>query len=63
MVTLDFILTGGDNILEGVEILSSESTNITVRDAYINQIKKMTAEGKVITGKYDKRISIIPQDR
>jgi len=63
MVTLDFILTGGDNILEGVEILSSESTNITVRDAYINQIKKMTAEGKVITGKYDKRMSIIPQDR
>lgn len=63
MVTLDFILTGGDNILEGVEILSSESTNITVRDAYINQIKKMTAEGKVITGKFDERMSIIPQDR
>jgi len=63
VVTLDFILTGGDNILEGVEILSSESTNITVRDAYIKQIKKMTTEGKVITGKIDKRMSIIPQPR
>ena len=63
VVTLDFILTGGDNILEGVEILSSENTNITVRDAYIKQIRKMTAEGKVITGKFDERMSIIPQNR
>lgn len=61
--TLDFILTGGDNILEGIEILSAESTNITVRDAYIKQIKKMTAEGKAITGKFDERMSIIPQPR
>ncbi|MBP5650943.1 MAG: 5'-nucleotidase C-terminal domain-containing protein [Bacteroidales bacterium] len=63
VVTLDFILTGGDKILEGVEILSSESTNITVRDAYIKQIRKMTAEGKVITGKFDERMSIMPQPR
>ena len=63
MVTLDFILTGGDNILEDIEILSAEHTNIVVRDAYIKQIKKMTAEGKVITGKFDKRMSIIPQPR
>ncbi len=61
MVTVDFILTGGDNILEGVEILSVEYTNIVIRDAYIKHIKKMTAEGKVITGKFDGRMSIIPQ--
>ena len=61
VVTLDFILTGGDKILNGVEILSAEHTNIVVRDAYINHIKKMTAEGKVITGKFDERMSISPQ--
>lgn len=61
VVTLDFILTGGDKILDGIEILSAEHTNIVVRDAYINHIKKMTAEGKVITGKFDERMSIMPQ--
>ena len=29
----------------------------------IKHIKKMTAEGKTVTGKNDKRMSIIPQPR
>lgn len=61
MVTLDFILTGGDNILKGVEILNTHQTGIGIRDAYINHIKKMTAEGKQVSGKLDKRMEIIPQ--
>ena len=63
MVTLDFILTGGDNILEGVEILNAHNTGIGIRDAYINHIKKMTAEGQEISSKLDKRMYIIPQPR
>ena len=63
MVTLDFILTGGDDILKGIETGNIEYTGIVVRNAYINHIKKMTAEGKNVTGKNDKRMSIIPQPR
>ena len=61
MVTLDFILTGGDDILKDIEISGVEYTGIVVRDAYINHIKKMTAEGKSITGKIDNRMEILPQ--
>ena len=63
MVTLDFILTGGDDILKDIETGDVEYTGIVVRNAYINHIKKMTAEGKNVTGKNDKRMSIIPQPR
>lgn len=63
MITLDFILTGGDDILKDVEIGNVDYTGIVVRDAYIKHIKKMTAEGKKVTGKNDKRMSIIPQPR
>ena len=61
MVTLDFILTGGDDILKDIEIGHVEHTGIVVRNAYINHIKKMTAEGKNITGKRDQRMTILPQ--
>lgn len=63
MITLDFIVTGGDDILKDIEISHVEYTGIVVRDAYIKHIKKMTAEGKNVTGKNDKRMSIIPQPR
>jgi len=61
MVTLDFILTGGDNILNGVEILNTHQTGIGIRDAYINHIKKMTAEGQQVSSKLDNRMYIMPQ--
>ena len=63
MVTLDFILTGGDDILKDIEISHAEYTGIVVRNAYINHIKKMTTEDKNVTGKTDKRMTIIPQPR
>ena len=63
MITLDFILTGGDDILKDVELGNVDNTRIVVRDAYIKHIKKMTAEGKNVTGKTDKRMYIIPQPR
>lgn len=63
MITLDFIVTGGDDILKDIEISHVENTGIVLRDAYINHIKKMTAEGKNVTGKNDNRMSIIPQPR
>ncbi len=63
IATLDFILTGGDHILDDVDILNADVSNITIRDAYINHIKQMTAEGKSVTGKTDNRFSIIPQPR
>lgn len=63
MITLDFILTGGDDILKDVELGNVDNTGIVVRDAYIKHIKKMTTEGKNVTGKTDKRMYIIPQPR
>lgn len=63
MITLDFILTGGDDILKDIELGNVDNTGIVVRDAYIKHIKKMTAEGKNVTGKTDKRMYIIPQPR
>lgn len=63
IVTLDFILTGGDDILKDIEISNAENTGMILRNAYINHIKKMTADGKNITGKTDKRMTIIPQPR
>lgn len=61
VATLDFILTGGDNILDGIEIPNADYTELVVRNAYINHIKKMTAEGKSVTGRFDNRTSILPQ--
>ena len=61
MATLDFILTGGDDILKDININHAEHTGIVVIKAYIDHIKKMTAEGKNITGKRDQRMIIIPQ--
>lgn len=63
MITLDFIITGGDDILKDVETENVDNTGIVVRDAYIKHIKNMTAEGKNVTGKTDKRMYIIPQPR
>ena len=63
VATLDFILTGGDGIFKGIEIINADMTKINIRNAYINHIKKMTSEGKNVTGKNDKRMSIIPQPR
>jgi len=58
MVTIDFIATGGDKILNGIHLEKIIYTNFLIRDAIISQIKKITAAGKTIDVKTDERVII-----
>lgn len=60
--TLDFILTGGDGILKGIQLEGSYDTKVVARDMFIRFIKEMTANGKEITGKIDGRVKVLPQN-
>lgn len=60
--TLDFIVTGGDGILKGIQLESTYYTKLVMRDIYINYVKKMTDSGKEVSGKIDKRVFVLPQD-
>lgn len=61
MVTLDFIVNGGDDILKDIEIRNVVNTGIIGRNGYINYIKELTAKGQAITAEIDDRVKIIPQ--
>lgn len=63
MVTLNFILEGGDNILKDAQLnkLKFEKvayTAVIFRDFIINEIKKMTQQGQIVKGGLDNRVII-----
>lgn len=61
LVTLDFIQTGGDKILQDINFDKVYNTYIIWRDVIINSIKTMTHNKQIIEGKMDHRVIITPQ--
>ncbi|MDR3047565.1 MAG: 5'-nucleotidase C-terminal domain-containing protein [Bacteroidales bacterium] len=62
LVTIDFIATGGDDIIEkNIVCDHSIKTNIQLRNAVIEEIKKETAQNRPLIPTMDDRIIIMPQ--
>ncbi|MDL2311973.1 5'-nucleotidase C-terminal domain-containing protein [Bacteroidales bacterium OttesenSCG-928-B11] len=61
LVTVDFIQNGGDAILKDVEFVKVAETNELLRDVLVEEIKKITTAGKIITPVKDNRVIIRPQ--
>ena len=49
MITLNFIAEGGDNIFSGIQYESLEYSMLVFRDFLINEVKKITKEGKSVS--------------
>lgn len=58
MVTVDFIQTGGDHILENIEWEDVVYTDRLIRDVIIEEIQKMSAQGKRVNAVTDDRVVI-----
>ncbi len=61
LVTIDFLLNGGDGIHIADYAESLTHTNITMRDAAITYLSKLSAQGEVLVNKTEGRI-IIEED-
>lgn len=61
LVTLDFIKNGGDNILKDIQFLDVIETNKLLRDVLIEEIRRISGEGKMLTPIRDDRVIIKPQ--
>lgn len=61
LITLDFIATGGDNILSNLQFSRTNFTEILYRDFLIQEFQKIHQSGKSIQGKMDNRVVILPQ--
>jgi len=55
----DYLAGGGDNMYFLKNALSTDQTGLLFRDAIINHIKKLTAEGKQIISETDDRVTLI----
>lgn len=61
LVTVDFIENGGDAILKDIQFDNVVETQLLLRDVIIEEIKRLTADGKVIEPIRDDRVIIRPQ--
>ena len=59
LATIDFLYGGGDRIFVSRHCESFESTSLFIRDALIDYIDGLTAEGKMIATKKDGRVKVI----
>ena len=60
IVTINFLALGGDGLINNMNIESVTYLEKQVRDVYIEEIKKKTAQGLEIESKMDRRIYIEP---
>lgn len=60
IVTSDYLAGGGDNMAMFKKALKVEKLGIMMRDAIINHIKELTAQGKPVTADTAKRVTILP---
>ena len=56
LVTIDFLLNGGDGIFAGADALSIEASTVKVYDAIIANVRELTAAGKYIEAEPDGRV-------
>jgi len=59
IVTINFLAVGGDEFLSQVNFESTLYLDMPVRDVFINEIKKRTAQEIVIESKIDDRVKIL----
>jgi 2',3'-cyclic-nucleotide 2'-phosphodiesterase (5'-nucleotidase family) len=60
LTTIDFLQTGGDGYLSGLNFEKVIYTGVLVRDVYTSRITKLTELGRKIEGKTDQRVIIKP---
>lgn len=63
VVTIDFLLGGGDSVYALKYASKVEDTGLFMRDVVINHIKALTAEGKKIEAQKDGRAVVIKEKR
>lgn len=59
VVTIDFLLGGGDSVYALKYAAKIEDTKVFLRNVVIDYVKKLTAEGKNVEGKKDGRAVVI----
>ncbi len=62
VVTIDFLLSGGDNLSALKSATAVEQTGILLRDAVITKIEELTASDKLITSSITGRVKIVNGD-
>lgn len=60
LITLNFIVEGGDNLLSDIAFEKVTYSEVTFRDFLIDEIRMMTKEGKNIRGHMDDRAKVLP---
>lgn len=63
LITLNFISEGGDNLISGIRFEKVEYSGVIFREFLLEEIQKMTDEGKVIHGEVDNRVTIAPSPK
>ena len=59
IITINFLAVGGDEFLSQVNFESTLYLDMPVRDVFINEIKKRTAQEIEIESKIDNRVKIL----
>ena len=59
IVTIDFLLSGGDNVVALKDAVSVEETGLLIRDAIIEKIVNLTAKGEKIGSVISERVKYI----
>jgi len=60
IVTINFLAVGGDEFLSQLHFESTIYLDTPVRDVYMDEIRKKTAQGIEIEGNIDDRVKILP---
>jgi len=60
VATIDYLAQGNGGFAVFLRATDKITLNCTARDCYIEQIEKLTAEGKAVSAKLDGRITILP---
>jgi 2',3'-cyclic-nucleotide 2'-phosphodiesterase (5'-nucleotidase family) len=59
VATMDYLADGNSGMMAFKNAIKRTDTHVKMRDAYISQIEKLTAQGKTVTSALDGRIRIM----
>ncbi len=58
VATIDFLMSGGDNVLSLKDAVAVEQTGVLIRDAMFSQIEKLTQSKKRVTSSITNRVRV-----
>lgn len=58
VATIDFLMSGGDNVLSLKDAVAVEQTGVLIRDAIISQIEKLTKSKKRVASSITNRVRV-----